>query len=418
MISIRRQCLAATAGAAALCSSPALAQQTDEPSASATAEQRARVSYIDLTAGLGYSTNPFLRFGNSPGSGFGRLGARGVHAWMTERTRTSLSAFVEGSSYLHDYNLKSIFSVSGDTQHRASENVTVFASAGLSGDLSGQLSNRFLYVPPVPQVPDVTIPPPPVTVQDPDLFSFAGRQYRAFGQGGASFGLDERSSVTVSGGGSRVWFTADLLNDYTTLFANGAYNRQLSQRTTVGFNVAVNRTQYDDSGDNSTIITPTVNIRTQLSEFWDVRASVGASFSSSERAGQNDHSTGLSVDSAICNNTETERLCGRVTRNSTSLSRGALVTTTTVGVDWFKNLDEKQTVQLSASASRYSSDDALASNFKSTHWRAAANYSRVISTRLSGGADLGIRRLSTEGPDPDTDLSGSIFLRYRLGDLQ
>ena len=337
---------------------------------------------------------------------------------MTERTSTSLTGYVEGSTYLHDYNLKSIFSVSGDTQHRASETVTVFGSAGLSGDLSGQLSNRFLYVPPGPVVPDVNVPPPPATVQDPDLFSFAGRQYRAFAQGGASFGLDERSSVTVSGGGSRVWFTADLLNDYTTLFANGAYNRQLSQRTTVGFNVAVNRTQYDDSSDNSTIITPTVNIRTQLSEFWDIRASVGASFSSSERAGQNDHSTGLSVDSSVCHNTETERLCGRATRNSTSLSRGALVTTTTVGVDWFKELDDKQTVQLSASASRYSSDDELVSNFKSTHWRAAANYSRVISTRLSGGADLGIRRLSTEGPDPDTDLSGSIFLRYRLGDLQ
>ncbi len=172
------------------------------------------------------------------------------------------------------------------------------------------------------------------------------------------------------------------------------------------------------SGDNSTIITPTVNIRTQLSEFWDVRASVGASFSSFERAGESNHSTGLSVDSSVCHNTETERLCGRATRNSTSLSRGALVTTTTVGVDWFKELDDKQTVQLSASASRYSSDDELVSNFKSTHWRAAANYSRVISTRLSGGADLGIRRLSTEGPDPDTDLSGSIFLRYRLGDLQ
>ena len=143
------------------------------------------------------------------------------------------------------------------------------------------------------------------------------------------------------------------------MFANGAYSRTLSQRTTVGFNVAVNRTQYDDSSDHSTIITPTVNIRTQLSEFWDVRASVGASFSSSERAGQNNHSTGLSVNSSVCHNTETERLCGRATRNSTSLSRGALVTTTTVGVDWFKELDDKQTVQLSASASRYSSDDEL-----------------------------------------------------------
>ena len=147
MNSIRRQCLAATASAVVLCSSPALAQQTDEPEGSTTAEQRARVSFIDLTAGLGYATNPFLRFGDSTGSGFGRLGVRGLHSWMTERTRTSLTGYVEGSTYLHDYNLKSIFSVSGDTQHRASETVTVFASAGLSGDLVGAAQQPFPLCP-------------------------------------------------------------------------------------------------------------------------------------------------------------------------------------------------------------------------------------------------------------------------------
>ncbi|NUT01647.1 MAG: hypothetical protein HOP96_11805 [Sphingomonas sp.] len=416
MTSLSRHCLAATAGAVAFCSTPALAQQKEEP-AQPTETERARVSYIDLTAGLGYSTNPFLRFGDSTGSAFGRLGARGVHAWSTERSRTSLSAFVEGSTYFDDTDFKSIFSLAGETQHQTSETVTVFGSAGFSGDLSGQLSNRFLYVPPVPEVPDVTLPPPPTTVLDPDLFSFAGRQYRAYGQAGVSFRTDARSSITVSGGGSRVWFTGDLLNDYTTVFGNGSYNRSLSERTTVGVNLNVEHTTYDDTNDNSTLINPTVSISTRLSEFWDVRASAGVVFSSFDRDGQTDHSTGLSLDGSICHNSETERLCGRVGRNSSSLSRGALTTTTTAGVDWYKKLDDKQTVQVSAGATRYSSDDELVSNFSSTYLRAAASYSRKINGRLSGGADVSVRSLMADGPDPDPDLTGTLFVRYRLGDL-
>ncbi|HKH29221.1 MAG TPA: hypothetical protein VKA61_12930, partial [Sphingomicrobium sp.] len=119
--------------------------------------------YIDFTANAGYSTNPFLQIGDSQGSGYGRLSARGVHAWGGERSRSSIAAFVEGTAYLNEFGFKSIFSVNGDTQQQVSETVSLFGSAGVSGDLAGQLSNRFLYVPPLAVVPDPNLPPPPVT---------------------------------------------------------------------------------------------------------------------------------------------------------------------------------------------------------------------------------------------------------------
>ena len=244
MNAIRKNCLAATAGVFAVWSAPALAQAaTDQPTDSAQTQRSA--SYIDLTAGLGYSSNPFLEF-NGDGSAFGRLGVRGVHAWSSERASTSIAGFAEGSTYFNKYDLKGIFSLTGDTQYQVSETVRAFASGGVSGDLSGQLSNRFLYVPPVPEVPDTTLPPPPVTVQDPDLFSFAGRQYRLYGQGGAAIRTGPRTNITLSGGASRVWFTGTGLNDYTTFFANGAYNHQLSERTSIGFNLGADRTNYDN----------------------------------------------------------------------------------------------------------------------------------------------------------------------------
>jgi hypothetical protein len=421
MSSIRKHCLAATAGAAAFCGSPALAQVAPEDQDAAP--PRRSVDYIDLTASLGYATNPFLRIGDSQSSAFGRASARGVHAWSGELSSSSLSAFVEASTYLNDYGVKSIFSLNGNTERQVSERVRLFGSAGVSGDLAGQLSNRFLYVAPLPEVPDPT-EPPPVTVEDPDLFSFTGRQYRAFGQAGASIRTTERSNLSLSGGAQRILYTSDLLNDYTTVFGNGSYNHSLSERTTVGFNVSASRTEYDGSSDNSTIISPTATIRTRLSENWDASAGIGVSISDVDRNGGNGSATNLALNGSLCRTSETERLCGRVARYAQSSSRAVLVTTTSAGVDWFKRLDEAQTVQLSASIVRYISDEELDildeeldDNFKTHHFRVAASYSRRIGQRLSAGADAGARTLRRDGPDPDADLTGSLFLRYRLGDL-
>jgi len=416
----RKHWLAASAGAIALWGSPALAQTATEGEMAqdvldASAVRR-NSTYVDLTGSLGYSTNPMLRTVDSQSSIFGRASARGVHVWNGELSSTSLSGFVEGTTYFNDYGVKSIFSLSGDTQRQVSETVSLFGSIGASGDLAGQLSNRFLYVPPLPEVP-VEGEPPPVTVDDPDVFSFSGRQYRLYAQGGAAIRTGPRGNLSISGGVQRIFYTDEFFDDYTTIFANGAYNHSLSDRTTVGFNLGARRTDYDNSSDNSTIINPGISIRTRLSEHWDASAGVGVSFSDVERTGNSSNSTSLSFNGSICNTTENDRFCGRVTRYANSTSRSALVTTTSVGVDWFRKLDAAQTIQLSASVVRYVADDELDENFKTNHFRLAGSYSRRVSGRLSAGADVGLRSLRRDGPDPDTDVSGSLFVRYRLGDL-
>ena len=422
MNSIRKQCLAATAGAVAVWSAPALAQDTaPRPTAPELVEDstpRVNADYIDLTASLGYSTNPFLEIGDSQSSAFGRVSARGVHAWGGERSRSNISAFVEGTSYLNDYGLETIFSVVGDTVQQVSEKVSLFGSFGVDGDLGGQLSNRFLYVPPIPQVPDPTLPPPPVTVTDPDVFSFTGRQYRIYGQAGASFTVSQRGNLTVSGGAQRTIYKNDLLNDFTDIFANGSYNHTLSERTTVGLRVGASRTEYQNSSASSTIINPALTVRTLLSEEWDASAAVGISFSDVEGPlGGSDNTTNLSLDASICRSLQTDRFCGHASRYAQSSSRAAIVTTTSVGIDWYKQLDADSTLQLSTSVVRYDSKLATLADFRSHHFRLAASYSRSIGQRLSAGADLGVRALRQDGPDADTDIGGSLFLRYRLGDL-
>jgi len=412
----KKHWLAASAGALAFVGSPVMAQTTTPDTGETAAPPRRMVTYVDLTGNLGYSSNPLLRTVDSQSSVFGRASARGVHAWNSELSSTSLSAFVEATSYFNNYGLKSIFSLTGDTQRQVSQRVRVFGSAGVSGDLAGQLSNRFLYVPPLPEVPDVG-EPPPVTVEDPDLFSFSGRQYRVYGQAGASIRTSARSNLSLSGGAQRIIYTDDFFDDYTTIFGNGSYDYSLSERTTLGANVAVRRTDYDNSSDGTTIINPGLTIRTRLSEYWDVSAGIGVSFADTERGGVGNNSTNLSFNGSACRTLENDRFCGRVARLSNSTSRSALVTSTSVGLDWFKKLDEDQTLQVSASVIRYVSDQDLGDNLKTHHFRLAGSYSRRINGRLSAGADVGVRALRRAGTDPDTDVSGSMFVRYRLGDL-
>jgi len=420
MNSFRTRCLAATMGAAATFVSPAMAQEAAPPppdEASAAAADRARVTYLDLTASLGYASNPFLEFDNSNGSFFGRASARGVHSWGNERGRTTLTGFVEGTTYFNDYGLKSIFSVNADTNQKVSEKVTVFGSLGFSGDLSGQLGNRFLYTPGQVIVPDPTLPPTPVPVQDPTLFSFAGRQYQIYGQAGAAFRTSERGSLTVSGGAQHIFYSDPFLNDYTTVFGSAAYNHQVSERTTIGFSVGAHHTEYDGSDDNSTIINPAITAHLLLSEDWDASASVGVSFSNFDRITGNSNSTDLSLDGSICHTSETERLCGRVARYTESQSRNSIVTTSSIGVNWFKRLDEDQTIQLAASYIHYSSDFEVLDDLDSNYFDLAGSYSRKIGNRLSAGADLTARKLAQDGPDPEMDISGSLFIRYRVGDI-
>jgi Tfp pilus assembly protein PilX len=416
----RMQCLAATTAVLAAASSPAFAQNVPanapEPGAEDSAPPRASINFLDLTAGLGYSSNPRIRAGDSQGSVFGRASVRGVHAGNSERTSYSVTGFVEGSTYFNEYGLQSIFAVNGSVSHQASERVAIFGSAGVNGDISGQLSNRFLYVPEAPPVVDPTVPPP-ITVVDPDLFSFSGREYRIHANAGASFGVSPNSSMTLSAGANRVILTSASLDDYTTIFGSGSYNRTLSERTTVGVRISANRTEYDGTSDHSTVINPEFTIRTRLSEYWDADAAVGLSFSMVDRGIADENSTNISLRGSLCHTTESERLCGRVSRFAQTASSTALVTTTSAGVDWYKELDPNQTLQLSASVSRFVSEDVVNDNEGTNHYRIAASYSRRINQRFSVGADVSARRLSQEGPDPDTDFGASLFLRYRLGDL-
>jgi hypothetical protein len=409
--------LAAAAPAAAQVAPPmTTGTGGEQPKASST-------SFLDVNAGVGYSSNPLLQL-QGGSSAFGRISLLAVHSWNSELGSTSLSGFVENTTYLRGgYGSKQIFSLNARTQRAVSEKVRVFGDLSFSGDIAGQLSNRF--VTPVP----VGAPPPPDTNPlpgtNPELFNFSGRQYRLTGTAGASISTSARSSVSLSAGASHGFFTGSNKGaDYSTYQGSFGYNHQLSEPTWVGVNVSVTREDFAGSS-YANVVNPTATIRTQLGQNISANASIGILAVYDHRDGVNEHSYSPSFAGSICKTGERSSLCANISRDASVPlgfgqspgSRGASINTD-LGVNYSRSLGPGETIRAVLTAVRDSTvGTVLNTRLISTYVTGLVGYDRKIGPRLFAGVSAGARKLYQNGPDPRMDFNGNVFLRYRIGDL-
>jgi len=385
-------------------------------SASAAAETQ---SYIDLQAGLGYSTNPLLVRGDDTGATFGRVSAYGYHGWSTERSATSLSAYVENSTYFRRYSNKQAFSLAANTSRAVSETMRVFGDIGFSGDFGGQLSSRFYGVPALSVTPDPTIPAT-VVVVDPDLYGLNERQYRLSGRIGTSVSLSPRDSLTGIVGAQRLFVSGNENDlDYMQYDGSLSWDRQLSERLTVGARLVAFHTNYSQ-GRSITSVGPQATVRARLTEGWDATAGLGFVYSRQNMGslGDDKSSIDLSLDGSLCRALEFERICARVSRQTQSSVLGAASVSTTAGAEYYRRLSAKDSVQASASIARSGGLRVLGSSQRSTFYSLAGSYDRQINDRLSAGATATVRKLTSFGPDPKLDVGGNVYLRYRIGDVR
>ncbi len=399
------------------------------------ASAQSQQTYVDLSAGVGYSTNPRLTVGGDRDSVFGRVSALGAHSWQTERSATQLSGFVETSLYgSGEPDSTEIFNLGASTQYQATETVSLFGSLSFSGDFGGQLSTRFLTAPFQPTAPATQVPPsqqgapplpaqptvelPPLTISDPLLFGIQGRQYQASAQAGVAIRPTEREQWNFSANVQRIFFTGALEDqDYWVYGATGGYERQVSERASAGIRVSVQRSDFG-GGRNATFITPQATFRTRFSEVWDAQVAAGVTYRDENSAFMNDQSLGLALDASLCRTLENQRLCARVARYSQNAAGSALLETTSAGVDYSRRLGQFDELQLRADIVRSSGFEVLGQDSASTYYTAAGTYRRRFGDRLSGGIFVNARKLSQFGTDPRADVGGSVFLSYRLGDIR
>jgi hypothetical protein len=407
--------------AAQTASSPPPPSPTPQsPSAASAAPKRGQSTYVDLEAGVGYATNPLLRFGDSTGSGFGRLSVQAVHARSSDRTTAFLSAFGQTHFYTRRYGAQQSLGLSGSLTNRASEKLTIFGGASFSYDKGGQLATQIFGVPELVVIPGI---PDPVVVSpgQTDFLSVTGRTYSANANVGARYTLSAREFISATTGITHVIFKGGALDShYTTIPVSLSYDRKLSERTTVGARLSAQTTDWDGP-ENTRTFTPQITMQTLLTESLSFSGAIGVSFTAYDNGIETSHSTGLSADASLCSTSEFSSFCGRASISQQAATVAGPARTYSLDVDYSRRLDADQTVRLSAGVSRYSSANSvlIGQNFsRSTYMHAAADYSRRLNDRLSGGVNLAARNIAQSGPDPKADVRGSLFIRYRLGDAQ
>jgi hypothetical protein len=391
--------------------------------ATGTAAAARTTDSLDLEAGAGFSSNPGLQI-NGRSSVFGRVSASGTHSWITERGVTSLTGYVEESIYSRQFGSKPIISLGAHTSQSVSPKVTVYGDLGFQTDFAGQLSNRLLTVPSAPPVvePGNPLPPPVVT---PDLLGFSGREYRINGSVGASIQTSARSSLTLTAGAQRSIFSRNRDNDFTSYFASGGYSQQVSERTSLGATLFLQRQDFSQ-GDHANVINPVVTAHTTLRENLVADGSVGLMVIDQSIAGQHFHSYTPSFAGSLCSSGSLSSFCVTAARNAQTALGSRLVggnnsatITTSLGANYFRRLGEGQTLQASLSAVQYTTPSNLnVSKLRTTYISGVVGYDRAIGHRLYAGVAGGARKLFQVGPDPKLDFNANVYVRYRLGDLQ
>jgi hypothetical protein len=376
-------------------------------------------TYVNLEAGAGYSTNPSLSIDDDRGAAFGRFSVNAVHARISERTSTALSAYAQTFFYTRRSSQQS-FDLSGRHSAQVNERLSIYGNADLSYDRGGQLDTRIIDLPNVPLPPGAVQPPvllPPGT----DFLSVSGRTYRASANVGGSLALGARDSVSGTAGIQHVVSKSGLLDTrYTTVPVSIGYNRQLSTRTAVGVRLAAQRTDYNGP-ETLRSISPQLTLQTTLSERMTFSGAVGVSFSKSDNGIESRSSTGLQADASLCRLGELSRFCGRAAVSQQVATAAGAAKSVSLGVDYSRRLDANQTLALSLNADRYSTPILQVTNLsfsRATYVRGAAEYARKFSGRWFGGVNLAARKLAESGPDPKADVSGTVFVRFRLGDAQ
>lgn len=377
-------------------------------------------TYLDIEGGVGYSSNPSLTI-PSRGGAFGRISLHAVHARVSARSTTVLSGYVSNSTYTSHHRSQQSLSVDARHDVAVSERLRLFGDAEVSFDKGGQLDTRFLGVPNVPPPPGGPGTPPVLLPPGSDFLSVTGRTYHLGAHGGGQLALSANDSLTFSSGVDHTVFRGGgQRSEFTTIPASLGYARQISPRANVGVRLAYQHTDYD--GPNSVQeITPELTGRLLLSEQLVLSGAVGVSFASTDNGVTTRHSTGLSAQADLCQTGERTQFCGRFAVDQQTATTAGPAKSLSAGIDYSRRLDADSTIQFSLAASHYSSPIFLFAGptfSKATYYRAAADYSRRISDRWFGGVDVAARKVTQSGPDPKADVSGSLFVRYRFGDLQ
>lgn len=361
---------------------------------------------IDLSAGAGYSTNPFLsELGNSD-SAFLEAAIRPNLSLIDDRGRSELGAYYSRSEYLRN-GIKPSESYGGTARsnRKLSEKVDVRALLGYDSSIVGSADAEGNFDPSLPQFPDIGL---------------IGRQQRRemFNASvGATLRPNARESWTVDFDGSKVRYPGETFfnANYKSYGGRLGYSRAISETTSIGATVGYTQVDYDSAGQDSRIISPQLTYSTRFAGGWSVSAALGVSFTQRQLIGRNDNSAALSGSLQGCRETERSNLCVGGSRATSATGIGGARTQTDLYATYSYRLSPRSTISSRISYSINGNDGLLLPGNRE-YLSANADFSHQLSERLRLTASAGYRDAYGRSISPDADIRGSVGMAYTLGD--
>jgi hypothetical protein len=260
-------------------------------------------------------------------------------------------------------------------------------------------------------------PGAPIIVDPSGSASFRERSEVLSGNLGLGFTLSPRDTINFGARATRLRFPdgIGLANDYDSYGANANYMRAIGANTSVGVGFDVSKSDYlSPALGNTTQYTPTARLSTRLAPRWNLEVSAGVTFSETRFPLGTLSRTSLSTTADLCREGDRTSFCVSGSHGVSPSSIGGSSRVTSIGARYNYTIDQRSTVNASAS---YARSTALfnVGSFNTDYAQASIGYDRLIRPRLSAVASVTYSDTYDSFVARSANVHGLVGLKYRFG---
>jgi hypothetical protein len=390
-----------------------------------SAKAQASDYVIDLRAGAGVASNPFLV---PDGEMAGFLNLEVLPEWRvaTERAvtvvrgRLSADAFIDSAEYKPQLGLMAKVERNERLTERLSYNgeLEFVSSTGNGiGAASGDPRSE-------PRLGGGNQEPFPRTdIPDPDLLAGNDQQRQSVrGAAAVRYRVSEIDSIEAGGGFGRFVYPGQtILADFNSIQLRAAYDRALDERTVVGARLDTQTVDTAGILGSFQTVTPQLTAGHRLSELWRIEGALGGLFISGERGivPAQDRFT-ISGKARVCRKSPAIEFCAGLLRDVSGSGASGVVRSTTLDAYYTKILDRDTTLSVRALIGSF--EDIVSGTaptaFGDRQYRAISGaLERSLSGRISAIASGVAEMTHYQMLGSATNLRFQISIGYRLGGL-
>ena len=378
------------------------------PSASAAGE---RHYSIDVGAGAGVATNPFLTDPSRSGAYFDlRLDPHA--SYVSERSTTTIEGQSDLRRYLNGLGTSSSYGVIIHRSTRYSERLTLDGSLAFNSSKNDDRRLNSFFDGGQGGVP-VGSSVDPIGV----LLTPGQRRTLASAQLEASLRLNERDNASFGASADReIISNAPVPSNFWSFGTNAQFRRALSPSSSIGAELSVNRIEYDAGEGGYTVLKPQLIFSRQLSPSFNVTGSVGALIVNGSAFGRSRKLFSVSGNATGCRTGGVSSLCATISQDAGGSGVGGLRVGRQAYLSYSRKIGPDNRLTLNSGISHYGRGD-LPGAGPSTQWQVGGGWERKVSNHLKTVADVGYRH-ALLGMRAATDLFARVGISLRVGDVK